>query len=143
MTDDITRRPQDVAFRLERILVPSSDYRSSYLLEVFELGTGPIGTGQRHAVWLHHLKIGGYRWACSCGTGMARLELAAALLAEAHAHFDHVWRSAERAERHEAKEPPTPIWHPVAIWTDRARGERPPSAVDLEQLARELATEMK
>ena len=128
----MTKRPQDVAFRLERVLVPTSDYHCSYLLEVFELGTGPIGTGPRHAVWLHHLKVGGFRWACSCGAGMSHHELDAALVAEARAHFDQVWQPV-----------PTPIWHPVAIWTDRARGERPPSAVDLEQLARQLASEMK
>lgn len=132
MTADITKRPEDVPFRLERALVPTSDYHCSYLLEVFELGTGPIGTGSRHAVWLHHLKAGGYRWACSCGAGRSHHDLDTALVAEARAHFDQVWQPV-----------PTPIWHPVAIWTDRALGERPPSAADLEQLARELASEMK
>lgn len=127
MTDD-----KHTALQLERILLPTSDEHCSYLLEVFELGTGPIGSGARHAIWLHHSKSGGYRWKCSCGDGMSHHELDAALLAEARAHFDQVWKPV-----------PTPIWHPVAIWTDRAHGERPPSTADLEQLAKELASEMK
>lgn len=120
MIDDITRR------------TAVSDYRSSYLLEVFELGTGPIDSGARHAVWLHHLKIGGYCWKCSCGRQMTHHALDAALLAEARTHFDQRWKPAA-----------VPIWHPVAIWVDRATKQTPPSTSDLERLAVELAGEMK
>ena len=58
-----SKHTDDVPFRMERVLLPTSDYHCSYLLEVFELGTGPIGTGARHAVWLHRRKEAiGYRW---------------------------------------------------------------------------------
>ena len=78
----------DRGFEPERVLVPSSDYRSSYLLEVFEMGRGPIGTGARHAVWLHHLQEGGFRWACYCGVGTTCSTLDTELITEARAHFD-------------------------------------------------------
>jgi len=113
--------------RPETVKLSPSDYDWSYLLEMFELGDGPIGTGERHAVWLHHLKAGGYRWRCACGAERAHHELDVALLAEARAHFDQRW------------EPPaTPIGHFAAIWNDRAAGQPPPSTADLAQIAAEL-----
>lgn len=121
-----------IAFRSERALLPPSDKQCSYVLEVFELGTGPIDTGDRHAVWLHLLKTGGYRWECSCGVQRGHHELDPAFLAEARAHFDQAWEPVA-----------VPIWHPAAIWNDRATKGPPPSMVNLEQLAKELASEMK
>jgi hypothetical protein len=44
--------------RPERVLLPPSDIRGSYLLEVFELGDKSCGSGARHAVWLHSLLAG-------------------------------------------------------------------------------------
>ena len=102
-----------------------------YLLEVFELGTGAIDTGERHAVWLLRLKFGGYRWECCCGARKNHHEIDAALIAEARAHFDQRWDPVA-----------VPIWHPLAIWNDRATRQPPPSTAALEQLARKLATEM-
>lgn len=127
------KRAVDIAFRPERVLVSPSDLCCSYLLEVFELGNGSIDTdvryGVRHAVWLHHLKAGGYCWKCSCGSERSHHELDAVLVAEARAHFDQAWVPAA-----------VPIWHPVAIWNDRATKQPPPSTADLAQLAQELAT---
>jgi len=127
VTDEFAK----AAFRPRRIRCKPTDECCAYLLEVFEVGAGPIGTGTRHAVWLRHLRDGSYRWKCSCGASRSHGDLDAALLAEARAHFDQVWESA-----------PSPIWHPVAVWNDRASGEPPPSAADIEQLARDFASEM-
>lgn len=126
------KRAVDIAFRPERVLVSPSDLCCSYLLEVFELGDGPIDTGERHTVWLHHLKVGGYCWKCSCGSERTHHALDAVLVAEARAHFDQAWEQAAKAA--------IPIWHPVAIWNDRATKQPPPSTADLAQLAQELAT---
>ena len=125
------KRPVDIAFRPARVLLPPSDLCCSYLLEVFELGDGPIDTGPKHAVWLHHLKVGSYRWKCSCSTERIHHELEAAFVAEARAHFDQAWEPAA-----------VPIWHPAAIWNDRATKQPPPSTADLEKLAIELAQQI-
>ena len=129
------KRPVDIAFRPERVLLPRSDKCCSYLLEVFELGDGPIDTdvrhGVRHAVWLHHLKVGGYRWKCSCGAERSHHALDAALVAEARTHFEQAWVPVA-----------VPIWHPVAIWNDRAMKRPPPSTADLEKFANELAQQI-
>ena len=124
--------PGSIALRPERVLLPPSDIRGSYLLEVFELGAKPLGSGARHAVWLHILEAGGYRWECCCGAQRTHHEIDAALLAEARAHFDQGWEPAA-----------VPIWHPVTIWNDRATKQAPPSTADLEQLAKELTSEMR
>jgi hypothetical protein len=110
------------------VRVPPSDERFAYLLEVFELGVGRLGTGERHAVWLNRLKVGGYRWKCLCGAGCQQPVLDAALLAEARGHFDQAWEP-----------PPVPIAHPAAIWNDRALRHHPPTTAELDQLARELS----
>ena len=123
----MTKRAVDITFRSERVLLPPSDKCCSYLLEVFELGSGPLDTGTRHAVWLHHLKAGGYRWECCCGAERSHRELDA-VVADARAHFDQAWEPAA-----------VPIWHPAAIWNDRATKQPPPSTADLEKLAIALA----
>lgn len=130
MTDDITKRRPGlvrslVTRRPERVLLPPSDECCSHLLEVFVLDT--VGTRPVHAVWLHHLKVGGYRWKCSCDAQRSHHVLDAALLAEARAHFDQVWEHAAVS-----------IWHPVAVWNDRATWAALTKA-DLEKLTIELA----
>jgi hypothetical protein len=118
-------RPAPLPFRPDRLTPP---YHSSYLLEVFELGDGPIDTGERHAVWLRVMIEGGYRWECSCGTRTEVWpQLSYRLLTEARYHFERKWKP--RA---------VPIWHPIAIWNDRAERRKPPTPDDLEKLAVEL-----
>ena len=125
VTDDTTpRRP---TARPERVMLPPSDEIDGYLLEMFELGDGPIGTCPRHAVWLHRLKTGSYCWKCSCGAQKEHRELDAALLAEARAHFDEAWEPAA-----------VPIGSAFCLWNDRVQKEPPPTAEDLARLARDL-----
>lgn len=112
--------------RPQRITV-SSDHVDGYLLEMFELGDGPVGTCPRHAVWLHRLTAGGFRWRCSCGAERVHHDLDAALLAEARAHFDEAWEPAA-----------VPIGHFACVWNDRVQNDPPPSADDLARLARDL-----
>ena len=114
--------------RPERVLLPPSEDDWGCILEMFELGDGPIGTGPRHCVWLHKLRAGGFRWKCSCGVERGHQELDAVLLAEARGHFEQPWDP-----------PAVPLGHPVAIWNDRASGKPPPTVDDLQQLAREFA----
>lgn len=111
--------------------LPPAEEICGYLLEVFELGVGPLDSGQRHTVWLHLMRSGDYRWRCSCGAHARRPELDAALLAEARGHFDRPWSPRVVG-----------VWHPLAIWTDRATGADAPSEGELADLARELAEEM-
>jgi hypothetical protein len=125
MSDDTPKRP--LTSRPTRVNLPPSDEVGGYLLEMFELGDGPIGSGKRHAVWLHQLKDGGYRWKCSCGVQRDQLKLDTALLAEARAHFDQAWEPAA-----------VPIGHAFCIWNDRVMKAPPPTTADLELLARDL-----
>lgn len=120
---NITTRP-----RMTRINLAPSNECCSHLLELFKQEDGPDNKGKKHGVWLHHLKTGGYRWECACGASRDHSVLDAALLAEAHAHFDQAW------------EPPAiPLGHPVAVWNNRAAGRPSPSKEDLEKLAIDLA----
>jgi hypothetical protein len=112
---------------VQRLFMPQTDVVESVLLEVFELGDGPIDSGRRHAVWMHHLKSGRYCWKCCCGAQRSHHEPDAALLANAREHFDQAWKPAA-----------VPIWHPVAIWNDRAMKQAAPTTTDLEALAREI-----
>jgi hypothetical protein len=105
----------------------SADEVDGYLLEIFELGDGPIGSGPRHAVWLKRLVAGGYCWKCSCGARREHSELDVALLAEARAHFDDAWEPAA-----------VPVWSPLCLWNDRSLGDPSPSTEDLARLARDL-----
>lgn len=111
----ITARPPTIAFR------PPTDEVDGYMLELFEQA------GKRHGVWIHRLKTGSFRWKCSCGARRDHHVLDAALLAEARAHFEEAWDP-----------PAVPIGHPVCVWNDRVLKEPPPTAEDLERLARDL-----
>jgi hypothetical protein len=115
----------DAATRPQRI--SPSDEVDGYLLEMFELGDGSIGTCPRHAVWLKRLKAGGYRWRCSCGVERSHHVLDAALLAEARAHFDQAWEPAA-----------VPIGSAFCLWNDRVQGDPPPTTEELERLAQDL-----
>ena len=114
--------------RPERVLLPPSEEKWGHILEMFELGDGPIGTGQRHCVWLHALKAGGYRWRCSCGAKSQPQEISVELFADARTHFEQPWQPAA-----------APIGSAFAIWNDRVKGEAPPSIDDLELLVQEFA----
>lgn len=124
MTDE---PPKRIPTRPERVVLPPSDEIDGYLLEMFELGDGPLGSGPRHAVWVHRLKAGGYRWKCSCGVKRDHAKLDAALLAEARSHFDEAWDP-----------PAAPIGSAFCLWNDRVQQQPPPTTEDLERLALEL-----
>lgn len=126
MSDDTPKRP--LTSRPTRVKLPPSEEVDGYLLEIFEqLSHGPRGSGIRHAVWLHRLRAGGFRWKCSCGVQKDQAALDAALLAEARAHFDQPWDPVA-----------VPIGHPVCIWNDRIAKVAPPTTADLEKLALDL-----
>jgi hypothetical protein len=135
MTDDITRCPQaQAAFRRAGVGTPSEE-RYGYLLEIFKVGDGTALPNwqmdpRRHAVWLHCLKTGGWRWSCCCGASRAHNDLDIALLVEARAHFDRPWKPAA-----------VPLGHPSCLWNDRVTGARPPSTTALKQLVRKLRRE--
>lgn len=125
---DITKRP-------ERVKLPPAEERYGFMLEMFEVGDGPKVPSwktnpRRHAIWLHCLKAGGWRWRCCCGEGRTQDDLDVALLVEARTHFDQAWATAA-----------VPIGHAICLWNDRVAGSPPPSIADLEQLVRELRRE--
>ena len=123
--------PQKViTARPERVMLPPSEDKWGHILEMFELGDGPIGTGQTHCVWLHALKDGGYRWRCSCGVESRHATISVALFVEARTHFEQPWQPAA-----------VPIGTAFAIWNDRVQGKPPPSIDDLELLVQEFAEE--
>ncbi len=124
MTDEKPPSGKSITARPQRVMLPPSDYIGGYLLEIFELGGRP---GKRHAVWLHQLKAGGYRWKCSCGAQRSQPMLDVALLVDARTHFDQAWDPA-----------PVPVGNFACIWNDRARQAPPPSTEDLERLALDL-----
>jgi len=128
-SDDITKRPQTLAFRPERILLPPSDESWGQILEMFDVGEGPR-KDRRHCVWLHKLRAGGYRWKCSCGVRVDYATIGLALFTEARGHFDQKWTPV-----------PVPLGSPFAIWNDRVNGDLPPSRDDLELLVQEFAEE--
>ena len=69
------------------------------MLEMFEVGDGPEVPSwktnpRRHAIRLHCLKAGGWRWRCCCGEGRTQDDLDVALLVEARTHFDQAWATA-------------------------------------------------
>lgn len=114
-----------------RVLVTPDDRVAIYLLEVFDVGINRSGSfGARHAVWLHVLRSGGYRWRCTCGAERASAVLDAVLLAEARTHFEQPWEPAA-----------VPIGNPMAVWNDRVAGDPPPITADLERLATEFVGE--
>lgn len=130
---EVTRVPVSsriVEARPARVDLPPSEEKWGHILEMFELGDGPIGTGQRHCVWFHALKAGGYRWRCSCGAESRHEKVSAALFAEARMHFEQPWQPAA-----------VPIGTAFAIWNDRVAGQPPPTIDDLVLLAQEFAEE--
>jgi hypothetical protein len=116
--------------RPERVVMPPAEETWGHILEMFELGDGPLDSGPRHCVWLHKLRAGGYRWRCSCGARQDYVTIGVALFTAARGHFEQPWEPAA-----------VPVGSPLAIWNDRVNGDPPPSLDDLERLVQEFAEE--
>lgn len=113
----------------ERVVIDDA-LRWSYLLEVFELGvqvSWDRPSAKRHAVWLRDLRSNDWRWECSCGARVTDHVLDARFFATARRHFEQPWDPAA-----------VPVWHPAAVWNDRAAGRTTPDAEALATLAEDL-----